>query len=158
MMDTLTSKYKKILKDLEKHIKNEQHLEYIKAQMSNLFMIFFHEIDTLKENYEEKVQSILATQKGFEEKISKIETTLANISKEIYIDDDTDFEIECPYCNYNFILETSELKPEIQCPNCKNVIELDWDNEDVTVAESNSQQNEQQNQENSAQQKDEDDM
>ena len=154
MMDTLTSKYKKILKDLEKNIKNEEDLEYIKAQMSNLFMIFFDEIDTLKENYEEKIQSILTTQKGFEEKISKIETTLANISKEIYVDDNTDFEIECPYCNYNFILETSELKPEIECPNCKNVIELDWDNEDVTVTESSTQQNEQ----NNDQQKDEDDM
>ena len=37
-----------------------------------------------------------------------------------------DFEIVCPYCNYEFFIDIDENKTEITCPECQNVIELDW--------------------------------
>ena len=30
------------------------------------------------------------------------------------------------YCNYEFIADVDENKTEIECPECKNMIELDW--------------------------------
>ena len=46
--------------------------------------------------------------------------------KDIYDEDGFDFEIVCPYCNYEFIIDLDENKSEIECPECKNMIELDW--------------------------------
>ena len=131
-MDNMTSQYKKILKDLEKNIKDKEDFEYVKNQMTNLFMIFFNEIDNLKELYEEKVDTILARQSAVEDKINKMEGTLKNIEKDIYLDEEetADFEIVCPYCNNEFIIEMDELKDEVQCPECKNMIELDWNDDD----------------------------
>ena len=30
------------------------------------------------------------------------------------------------YCNYEFFIDIDENKTEIECPECKNSIELDW--------------------------------
>ena len=43
--------------------------------------------------------------------------------------DETDLEpIKCPYCSSSFFIEFDDTKKEIQCPDCKNIIELDWGN------------------------------
>lgn len=127
-MDNMTSQYKKILKDLEKNIKNKEDFEYVKSEMTNLFMIFFNEVDSLKDLYEGKIETMLARQSAVEEKINKMEGTLNNIEKDIYLEGEetSDFEIICPYCNNEFVIEMDELKDEVRCPECKNMIELDW--------------------------------
>ena len=35
--------------------------------------------------------------------------------------------INCPYCNSRFLIEYDNTQKEIKCPDCKNIIELDWD-------------------------------
>ena len=40
--------------------------------------------------------------------------------------EDFEFEIVCPYCNYEFIADIDEHEDEILCPECNNPIELDW--------------------------------
>lgn len=41
---------------------------------------------------------------------------------------DYEFEIVCPYCDYEFVTgKETNLKDKIECPNCHNIIELDWD-------------------------------
>ena len=43
-------------------------------------------------------------------------------------DVDYEFEIVCPYCNYEFVTgKETNLKDELECPKCHNIIELDWD-------------------------------
>jgi hypothetical protein len=37
-----------------------------------------------------------------------------------------DFEMICPYCNCEFNAEIGQSKTEIKCPECNNIIELDW--------------------------------
>ena len=49
-----------------------------------------------------------------------------NIEKEIYAEDGFDFEIVCPYCNYEFVIDMDENQKEVKCPECNNIIELDW--------------------------------
>ena len=43
-------------------------------------------------------------------------------------DEEFEFEIKCPYCNYEFVVgQDADLKDEIECPKCHKEIELDWD-------------------------------
>ena len=65
-------------------------------------------------------------QEEIEAKIMKMQGVLDNIEKDIYSEDGFDFEIICPYCNYEFFIDMDENKTEVQCPECDNVIELDW--------------------------------
>lgn len=125
-MSKLASQYKKFMKELEDNIENKEDYNHIKSEISKLFMIFFNEIDEMKQIYENKIDTILERQSNFNEKITKIENMLNNIQKDIYMDETADFEIICPYCNKEFVIQLDELKDEVECPECKNTIELDW--------------------------------
>ena len=60
-----------------------------------------------------------------------MENTLKKIENDFFDDDyeNEDLEhIQCPYCNTNFFIEFDDTKKEIICPDCNNVIELDWGN------------------------------
>ena len=66
-----------------------------------------------------------ASQKQIEDKMSRMQQVIDNIEKDIY-DEGFDFEITCPYCNYEFFIDVDENRTEVECPECKNMIELDW--------------------------------
>ena len=76
-------------------------------------------------NIENKLDLILQNQKNLEIRMSKLENSIKRIEEDIYIDDDYEFEIICPYCNYEFTVDMDEDKKEVTCPECKNIIELD---------------------------------
>ena len=61
-----------------------------------------------------------------ETEMNKLKTIVDHIEKDIYDEDGFDFEIVCPYCNYEFVIDVDDNKTEVQCPECKNIIELDW--------------------------------
>ena len=42
-------------------------------------------------------------------------------------DDEEFFSVNCPYCNANIMVSSFEHDSEIECPECKNMIELDWE-------------------------------
>ena len=75
---------------------------------------------------EKKLDLILQKQQEMENKISKMENTMNKIESDIYLDDGYDFEIVCPYCNNEFVIDMDETRTEVLCPECKNIIELDW--------------------------------
>ena len=60
-----------------------------------------------------------------EERLERIVNIMEHIESDIY-DDDFDFEIVCPYCNHEFVVDFDENTTEITCPECENKIELDW--------------------------------
>lgn len=127
-MSKLANQYKKFIKSLEENIQNQEDYKKIQDEVSKLFMLFLNELDEIKESYENKIDTILERQSDFDEKITRVETALNNIQKDIYMDDDdcSDFEILCPYCGNEFVVQMDELNDEIECPECKNLIELDW--------------------------------
>lgn len=128
-MANLNLKFKKILKDLEENIKNKEDLEYMKSQMFNLYNIFFEQISENEELMTMKILEVLERQVKVEEKLQKLEKSLNDIEKDIYMDEDSEFNIICPYCNHDFIIDYDELKEEVTCPECKNLIELYWNDE-----------------------------
>lgn len=73
-----------------------------------------------------EMQEIKANQKEMTEKMEKMQQVINHIENDIYLDEGFDFEIVCPYCEYEFVIDSNEEKNEIKCPECKNIIELDW--------------------------------
>lgn len=75
---------------------------------------------------EKKLDLVLQNQQELVNKISKMQKVIDKIESDIYLDDEFDFEIVCPYCNNEFVIDMDEDRKEVICPECENVIELDW--------------------------------
>ena len=128
-MSNLNVKFKQILEDLENNIQNKEDLEYIKVQIFNLYNLFYDEIAAREEELTKRMESLAATQAAMQEKVETLENEVKSMEKELYLDEDSDFTITCPYCNNEFIVECEDLKDEVTCPECNNIIELDWGDE-----------------------------
>jgi len=125
-MTGLKEEYTKFLADLEKNIKNEEDLNYIKQRFASFVDVIIDQMEKIIAYKEVKMQQWEDTQKELQDKLGKMENIINNIEKDIYAEDGFDFEIVCPYCNYQFLIDVDENKTEMECPECHNVIELDW--------------------------------
>lgn len=125
-MAMLKNEYKSFLDDIEKNISNKQDLQYVKQRFTSFLDVVLEKMDEIMEYKKEQVENLENKQKQIEEKMEKMQQIIDNIEKDIYLDDGFDFEIVCPYCDYEFIIDMDENKTEIECPECKNIIELDW--------------------------------
>ena len=96
-----------------------------------LTILFINTVDKVMEYSEEKLRNMEEKHKDLEERLNILQNKMSKIEKDIYEgEDDSEFEVVCPYCNYQFVTDIDlELNSEIKCPECKNIIELDW-NED----------------------------
>ena len=128
-MSNLNVKFKKILEDLEQNIQNKEDLEYIKVQIFNLYNMFFDEVNKIEEMTASRMETIAGAQATLQEKVDSLEREVKSMEKELFIDEESDFSITCPYCNNEFVVECEDLKDEIECPECNNIIELDWGDE-----------------------------
>lgn len=130
-MSELQDKFKNIISNIENKIKDEEELNFIKEQIANLSVLFLDQLDKVVDLTTNRMDEIAENQRQLNDKVSKIEKSMNNIEKDIYMDDSYDFEIVCPYCNHEFISDfSSEIKKEVECPECHNIIELDWNDEE----------------------------
>lgn len=127
-MSDLSKKFQDIMKDIENNISDEKELEYINKKITEVSMLYMELIDGMTEIIQNKIDNIEKVQNSIETKVNKIQTSIAGIESDIY-EDSFDFEIVCPYCNNEFTADI-ESKSDIRCPECQNVIELDWNGED----------------------------
>ncbi len=125
-MGVLKSEYKSFLDDMEKNIKDKDDLAFIKKRFSDFLDVVLDQMDFIMDYKKEQISQLENTQKELEERMSKMQNIVDNIEKDIYSDEGFDFEIVCPYCNYEFVIDVDENKTEIECPECQNIIELDW--------------------------------
>ena len=125
-MSILKDEYKNFLDDIESNIKNKEDLEYIKKRFADFVDKVLNHIDYIVGYKKQEIENLEDTQKQLIERIDKMQRVIDNIEKDIYSDEGFDFEIVCPYCNYEFVVDMNEEKTEIECPECKNMIELDW--------------------------------
>ena len=125
-MSELSKKYREIMDEIENKITDEEKLKFVKSKISEVSVIFIDLIDRMSEIIDERITDIEDGQKNIEKKLTKIETVIDAIDKDIYDESDTEFEIVCPYCNNEFISEINyEGENEIECPECHNIIEID---------------------------------
>ncbi len=125
-MATLKNEYKSFLDDIEKNVKNKEDLAYIKGRFTTFLDSVLEQMDNIMDYKKEEIEKLEDAQKQMGEKIEKMQQVIDNIEKDIYSEDGFDFELVCPYCNYEFIIDMDENKTEIECPECNNIIELDW--------------------------------
>ena len=131
-MSDIKGKYKKILEDLENNIKNPEDLIYTKEKLMELTLIFMDIVDRLTALTDARIKEIEEKQEEINGKISNVQSIIDEIECDIYEDDENyEFEIVCPYCNYEFTTDIAdEEKEEIKCPQCNNIIELDWNSDE----------------------------
>lgn len=127
-MSNLSNKFQNLMKDLENNLESQKDIEYAKKAISKF-------VDEITNDIEKRMQILEESQREMEFKTNQIDKALRKIEEDIYIDDEDDeeeysFEIVCPYCNYTFETELDELTTDIKCPECKNIIELDWGGSD----------------------------
>ena len=125
-MGTLKDSYTSFLKDIEANIKNKEDLDYIKLRFSQFLDVVLDQMDYIMDYRKEEVEKLEKKQKELDEKMGKVENIVNHIEKDIYSEEGFDFEIICPYCDYEFVIDVDEDKTEIECPECGNTIELDW--------------------------------
>ncbi len=125
-MGVLKNEYKSFLDDIEKNIKNKEDLEYVKGRFSNFLDIVIDQMDSIMDYKKDEITKLENTQNELETRMNQLQQIVNNIERDIYAEDGFDFEITCPYCNYEFIIDVDENKTEIECPECQNIIELDW--------------------------------
>ncbi len=131
-MSEINGKYKQIMEDIENNIKDQETLDFVKDKFAEVSMLFIDMIDRVTRLTDNKIQEIEAKQAEISNKINSVQTIVDGIESDIYEDDENyEFEIVCPYCNYEFTADIEdESKDEIQCPECHNTIELDWNPEE----------------------------
>lgn len=136
-MSDLNKKYQEVLDELEKNIKDKNALNSVKGKLSEL-VIFFTDMINKSVDMEKNLEKT-------EQNIKILKKRIDNIEQDIYIDpegelenlhefgidqmhdNDYEFEITCPYCDYEFITDDSHKNQHsIKCPKCNKIIELDW--------------------------------
>lgn len=112
----ISKKYNEILLKLEKNIKDKNDFNIAKSALSDLAICYFDELSQISNNYNFKISS-------FENRLSELEKkVLEETNNKILLSEN----ITCPYCGFGFEVEYNDTNTEINCPNCNNLIELDW--------------------------------
>ena len=125
-MAKLREEYNNFLKDIEENLKNKEDLEYVKVRFSMFVDKVIDQMDMIIDYKTQKMNEIEQKQKEIDDKMGKMQEIIDNIEKDIYSDEGFDFEIICPYCDNQFVIDVDEDKTEVECPVCNNIIELDW--------------------------------
>jgi len=126
-MTDLTNEYNNIMAEVEARIQNKEDMKFIKEKINQIFMMFLEKIDNIADKYNTEIEHIMERHNKLENQMARLENSMSMIERDIYEDDSMyDFEVICPYCNHEFATEFDASAEDVQCPECKNVIELDW--------------------------------
>lgn len=129
-MSKLQDNFNAIIKKIEERITDTEELDFIKQQIADISMLYIDELNKILDLSERRVNQVYENQKILEKKLAEVEKGMATIEKELFVEDEYDFEIVCPYCNYEFVTDIDSNKKEVECPECHNLIELDWNEEE----------------------------
>lgn len=128
-MADFNENYKRIVSELTSKMENEQDKKLVEEKMSELSLLFLDVISSMTDHTQNKIKQLEETQRELGHKVELMEQNFEELLGNIYEEEDFDFEIVCPYCNHQFVIdmEQEDLTKEIRCPECQNMIELDWD-------------------------------
>lgn len=128
-MSVLQDKFNAIVKKIEDRIEDEELLSFVKQQVADISILFIDQLDKVVDLSQRRLDELIDHEKDLTKKVTQLEQTMKAMEKEFYVDESFDFEIVCPYCNYEFVSDFSQnLKEQVECPECHNIIELDWNN------------------------------
>lgn len=101
-MSVLQDKFNSIIAKIEERITDPEELEFVKQQIADISMMYIDEINKIMDLSERRVNQVYENQKILEQKMAEIERGMNTIEKELFVEDEYDFEIVCPYCNHEF--------------------------------------------------------
>ena len=125
MFNNIKEEIKSFLEDMNNNIKDKDDLNYVKLRTARLLDAFADELEHLIDYKEEQLNEILKKQEYADLKIKELQRKVENVYQDIY-EDEGSFLISCPYCGEEFDDFVDEDLTEIKCPECNNIIELDW--------------------------------
>ena len=135
-MSDLNKEFSRILTEIENTISNEEERKLVKQKVEELSTLFINKIEYMNEVFDNRIKNVEDNEKRLDIMLKQLQKSVNEIESDIY-DEDTDgefdFEIVCPYCNTEFVTDLSMMNQEsneIKCPECNNIIELDWNDED----------------------------
>lgn len=139
-MSDFEKEYQRIIDELENEIVNNKDLEIAKEKLYDIYKYIVKN--------DRSINELIENQAKMKSDIDRLKKAVSNIEEDIYEDfeedsyddefdtpykedkmhdNDYEFEITCPYCNYDFIADNSYInKVQIPCPKCKRIIDLDW--------------------------------
>jgi DNA repair exonuclease SbcCD ATPase subunit len=130
-MSKIQEDFNAIIAKIEERITDEEELNFVKQQIADISMLYITELNRVIEHSDSKIRDMLEKQKRLEEKQEELEKAFDNIEKELFVgEDEYDFEIVCPYCNHEFVTDMGSAIKEVECPECHNKIELDWNDDE----------------------------
>ena len=100
MIKEIGNEMKSYINDLKDNIKNKEELNYLLDRTEKLFDSIFNELNKYADEEEKKLKELKTKQKRQEKRMDEIETKME------YLDENN--------------------QDEIYCPECNNIIELDW--------------------------------
>ena len=114
-------KFEETMSEITNSGYDEKTTIFLKSALVDLAMEHVQDIKSLEDKYKSRVEHC-------ENRIDKIEEHFQKLERELFEDEeDIEFEpITCPYCNANFMVQKDDSILELECPECKNEIELDW--------------------------------
>ena len=128
MVEKLRTEMRKYFEDIEKIVSSDIEILKMKERTLDFFNVMVDEIDEIMDYKVEEIEKLAKRQEEAEKQTEELKQKMKEMLKDIY-DEYEDFEIVCPYCNHEFSAEINETSQEISCPECKNIIELDWSEE-----------------------------
>ena len=126
MLDNINIDLQNFISDINDNLENEADKSYVIERTTILLDNIINKIENMSAEREEKLEAFIKKQKENYIKFKELEDKVSNIYEDIYEDEEEDFSITCPYCNYEFEADINEDLSEIKCPECGNSIELDW--------------------------------
>lgn len=114
-------KFEETMSEITNNEYDEKTTIFLKSALLDLAMEHVQDMRALETKYKKRVEQC-------ESRIDKMEEKFQKLEKELFEDEeDVEFEpITCPYCNANFMVQRDHSIVELECPECKNTIELDW--------------------------------
>ena len=127
-LEELGNEMRQYLKDLKNTIKDKKTLEYLLDRTENLYDMVFNELrEILYMNMEEYENGEYLDEEQ-EDKIDEIEMKIESAYEGIYEEcGEQEYEIYCPNCGEEFEAVVRKGIKEIVCPECDEVIKLEWD-------------------------------
>ncbi len=140
-MADVSNQFKKIMKQIDERFPNLEERLFVKEKLTDITIMYLDIIDRLSNIAEMRLNEIEKKQQEIENKMSHMHDTVEEMENDIYSEDAFDFEIVCPYCNHEFIADIDvEEKAEMECPECHNIIELDWGTDEQQADEDSKQE------------------
>ena len=87
-MAEIRKEFTNFLDDLDKNIKNQEDLKYIKERSAVFMNVILDHIDFILQLKEDKISEIEEKQNIIQNKLNGIEKDIAEIQQEMYIDDE----------------------------------------------------------------------